>query len=130
MPYKNADLYSDYEKINMWNTVCMSKGWAKPGELETWLQNNGVKFTGAGSAVPAVSIGTLSKDWEVDAAVDKTSDEGYATLILQILSGVITVGSAELEERLWWKIIDRSSKEFSLPFPEEVLPKRIRDKIQ
>ena len=124
------EFYSDLQKVRMWNDVCIKHNWAQPGELEIWLKSNRVKFSPGGSAIPHLTIGTLSTEEVATRTVMETSPEGFGTLVLQVLTGVVMLGSTKTEEVFWWRIVNRLYAEFSDKFPEQILPKRIRNKIE
>lgn len=124
------EYYSDEQKIRMWNDVCIKHGWAQPGELEMWLKSNKIKFSPGGSAIPHLTIGTLSTEKMTDRTVLETSPEGFGTLVLQVLTGMIMVGSSKIEENFWWRIANRLYAEFSEKLPAQILPKRIREKLE
>lgn len=123
-------IYSDKEKVLIWNEICMKHDWAKEGELEKWLKTNKVKFSNAGSAIPDLCIGILDKEEMVFSAVMATTDEGYATLVLQILTGVVRLATTSLEEYFWWRVVNRMVQEFNDRLPIQILPKSLRDKIK
>ena len=49
---KNVEVLSDFDKLHIWNEICIKNEWSKEYELEKWLLKVGVTFTSNGSAVP------------------------------------------------------------------------------
>lgn len=114
-------IMNDREKLDVWNTICIENGWSKPRELERWLLHCGIKFSGAGSAVPDQSM-LVENKYNLQILIDGVEGEGLATLILEVLCGVLMFPSTELERLFWVYSQKRLKDEFNILIPEEIIP--------
>jgi hypothetical protein len=116
---------NDRERLDMWNAVCVKKGWAKKYELDSWLLSVGVKFTAAGSVVPD-QMYALDNKYNTELQVRGVNGEHLATLVLQALTGMLMFSSKEIEETFWNETRDRFKEEFEVKIPALILPTYMR----
>lgn len=132
--------FTDKEKLEKWNDICMSMNWSQPHELETWLQMHGVMFTKAGSCVGInLVLGSkqISVAGQVDELVKSSTGESMATYILQAISGLLSFKvkpdaemlSTELETIFWKTAVERCQLEWELDVPAEIMPKYVREAL-
>jgi hypothetical protein len=121
---------TDKEKLEKWNKVCIKNGWASENEMYSWLGKHGVYFTNAGSCVNAgmfsYSIDNLDN---VKLAVNSHEEEGLATMVLQVLSGIMIFPNYKTEREFWDTIKERLEKEYKIDFPDEIIPPAFREHI-
>jgi hypothetical protein len=119
---------TDLRKVLIWDNVCKELNWAREGELEHWLSHNKVAFTEAGSAVPLLHIYNLSDTRQMVKLIVKSSPQLFATLVLQVLTGLVMLNSSEQEQYFWRLIEERIENEFRTKIPREILPSRFQFK--
>ena len=121
-----TDTLNDKEKLDLWNKVCLEKGWSGPRELEKWLLHSEVSFSNNGSAVPGKSM-SIDNKYNLDIVINAVEGEGLATLVLEALSGVLVFGSVDLEKMFWNIVGKRLKAEFQLTVPTQILSKYIKN---
>lgn len=121
----DPSVLTDRQKLDMWNDVCVSKGWAKKRELDTWLLKLGINFTSNGSVVPDESY-KISNKYNIKMVVDGVTGEHLATLVLEALTGTLIFDSLELEKEFWDIAQRRFREEFEISIPKIVLPPYVK----
>jgi hypothetical protein len=116
---------TDREKLDMWNAVCVKKGWAKKYELDSWLLSVGVKFTSAGSIVPD-QMYVLDNKYNTEMQVRGVNGEHLATLVLQAITGMLMFPNKDTEETFWNTTKERFKEEFQIKIPALILPVYMR----
>jgi hypothetical protein len=122
------NIYSDRERLEKWNDICIAKNWSKPGELQLWLGTHNIKFT-SGDSVLAPE-GLVLRVNAPDAArglVIGAPGETMATHVLSVYTGLITFTSTHIESLFWKEVIERMDREFDIFVPPELVPAYVRD---
>jgi hypothetical protein len=116
---------TDREKLDMWNDVCVKKGWAKKYELDSWLLSVGVRFTPAGSIIPD-QMYAIDNKYNTELQVRGVNGEHLATMVLQAISGMLMFPNKEIEETFWNTTKARFKEEFKVSVPAEIMPYYMR----
>lgn len=124
-------ILSDREKLNKWNDICISQGWADHGELEKWLAIHGFVFTNAGSCVSSSFVNFRASTNDIAEQLIKSgTGEEMATHILEALTGGLIFINSEVEVSFWKAAIERLSVEADLFMPPEIVPKSVRESLK
>lgn len=121
---KNIEGLSDFDKLHIWNEICIKNKWSKEYELEKWLLKVGVTFTANGSAVPN-DYYEISNRYDLEVYVNGIGEEGLATLVLEYLSGVLKFKELGHEKYFWILVRRRMKKEFGVSIPKRIIPNYI-----
>lgn len=120
-------LPTDRERVLEWNDLCITRGWARPGELQVWLYEHSVRFTPSDSILSP--DGFLIKIATKEAASELAGGEAemMATHVLSVFCGQIIFASTDIEASFWKVVINRMSSEFDTFMPVELVPVYIRE---
>jgi hypothetical protein len=126
----SSRIYSDQEKLALWDIVCIGNNWSHAGELERWLEGHGVRFTVSGSAVPMSPFRNEVKTVEdAKKMVGKMNGEALATAIMQTICGLLVFMTTDAEKAFWSTAKERLWKAFHSDLPVQVVPLMYRDEL-
>jgi hypothetical protein len=114
---------TDIERVERWKEICIKHGFSGDTEIDFWLDEADVDFSGGGSATPldsyALSISSLEK------VLPNVDDEQLATFILEAITGVLIFNSLKTE-RYFWNKTEELLAHNDILIPPEIKPSYVR----
>lgn len=113
---------TDRDRLDVWNKICIKKGWAKKNELDKWLISVGIRFSPAGSIIPE-NIIQIDNKYNAEMHVRAAEGELLATLVLQVMTGMLVFPNKEVEKSFWDITINKFNEDYNTKVPNIIIPK-------